>query len=398
MALKLLEKTNISYKDNDNSKINNWKSWKWQINNCIKDIEGFENFTGIIFERNEKSMLEQTIQKFPISITPYYLSLINIENFRTDPIFKQAFPCPKELIIEKEDLFDPLAEEKDSPVEGIVHRYPDRVLFCVSNICAMYCRHCTRKRKVGQLDLILTKNKLQKCIDYIRKNIHIRDVILSGGDPLMLPDHYLDWILNELRRIKHVEIIRIGTRIPVVLPFRVTKSLVKVLKKHHPIWINTHFNHPNEITKDSAEALNRLANAGIPLGNQSVLLAGVNDCPKIIKTLVQKLVNNRVRPYYIYQCDLSEGLSHFRTPLSKGVEIIESLRGHTSGLCLPTFVVDAPHGGGKIPIMPNYLLSLSHKKVYLRNYKGTITTYQEPENYNNSLCTSGCKDCDFFSD
>jgi len=289
---------------------------------------------------------------------------------------------------------DPLAEDDDSPVPGVVtHRYPDRVLFQVSNVCSMYCRHCTRKRKVGDRDSIPGKDNLLQGLAYIRDTPVIRDVLLSGGDPLMLSDEALDWILGELRAIPHVQVIRIGTRMPVVLPYRVTPALVAMLKRHHPLWINTHFNHPREITTSAREALHLLADAGIPLGNQSVLLAGVNDCPRIMKSLVHKLVANRVRPYYLYQCDLSEGLGHFRTPVGKGIEIMESLRGHTSGFAVPTYVVDAPGGGGKIPLAPNYLISLSTHKVVLRNFEGVITTYQEPEDYQAIFCDRDCTAC-----
>jgi lysine 2,3-aminomutase len=293
-------------------------------------------------------------------------------------------------------MADPLAEDKDSPAPGITHRYPDRVLFTISNVCAMYCRHCTRKRKVGDEDFIPNRGMIKAGVGYIKQHPEIRDVLLSGGDPLMLSDEYLDWILAEISAIDHVEIIRIGTRIPVVLPYRITEGLINVLKKYPPIWINTHFNHPREITASSMEALEKLANAGLPLGNQSVLLAGVNDCPRIMKKLVHQLVQNRVRPYYIYQCDLSEGLNHFRTPVGKGIEIIESLIGHTSGLAVPTYVIDAPGGGGKIPIMPHYLISWSTNKVVLRNYEGVITTYKEPDSYEPLFCDRKCDNCDLY--
>jgi lysine 2,3-aminomutase len=257
----------------------------------------------------------------------------------------------------------------------------------------MYCRHCTRKRKVGDIDFIPSKEQLKKGIDYIRNTPQVRDVLLSGGDPLMLPDSQIDWLLSEITAIPHVEIVRIGTRMPVVLPYRITAELITILKKYQPLWINTHFNHPREMTASAKEALRKLADGGFPLGNQSVLLAGVNDCPRIIKELVHKLVLNRVRPYYLYQCDLSEGLSHFRTPIGKGIEIMESLIGHTTGFAVPTYVIDAPGGGGKIPVMPNYIISWSTNKVILRNYEGVITTYQEPDNYDNKFCDRNCKDC-----
>ncbi|KGK99738.1 lysine 2,3-aminomutase [Methanococcoides methylutens] len=373
--------------------LDKWKDWNWQLKHSIQDIETFEKLLGISFEPSEKAKLEETLEKFPLSITPYYLSLIDSDDFRNDPIFLQAFPSPEELSVSDEELEDPLSEDTDSPVEGITHRYPDRVLFHISNVCSMYCRHCTRKRKVGDIDCIPGKDKVLKGIEYIRNTPQIRDVLLSGGDPLMLSDDYLDWILTEISSIPHVEVIRIGSRMPVVLPYRITDELVDVLKKHHPVWLNTHFNHPREVTASSRRALRKLADAGIPLGNQTVLLAGVNDCQRIIKKLVHKLVQNRVRPYYLYQCDLSEGLSHFRTPIGKGIEIMENLIGHTSGFAVPTYVIDAPHGGGKIPVMPNYIISWSTNRVILRNYEGVITTYKEPESYKQVYCDRKCDDC-----
>ncbi len=370
-----------------------WKNWHWQLKNSITDIATVEKVLGIQLEPLEKRQIEMTMKKFPMSITPYYLSLIDRNDFHNDPVFRQSFPNVAELQIDKCDMADPLAEDKDSPVPGITHRYPDRVLFHVSNVCSMYCRHCTRKRKVGDVDSIPNRDQIKKGIDYIRNTPEVRDVLLSGGDPLMLSDTQLDWLLTELRQIDHVQIIRIGTRMPVVLPYRITDELVAVLQKHHPLWVNTHFNHPREITSSSRQALKKMADAGIPLGNQSVLLAGVNDCQRIMKALVHKLVANRVRPYYLYQCDLSEGLSHFRTPIGKGIEIMEALIGHTSGFSVPTYVVDAPGGGGKIPLIPNYLISLSTNKVVLRNYEGVITTYREPDNYQAKFCDRECADC-----
>ncbi len=371
-----------------------WKDWRWQLKHSIRSIDKFETLTGINFDEDERQELKKTLQKFPLSITPYYLSLIDKNNFRNDPVFKQSFGGVEELITLKSEFEDPLSEEGDSPVEGITHRYPDRVLFHVSNICSMYCRHCTRKRKVGDIDSVPSKDQLKKGIEYIANTPQIRDVLLSGGDPLMLSDDKINWLLSEISKIPHVEIIRIGTRMPVVLPYRITDKLVSILKKYHPLWINTHFNHPNEITASAKEALSKLADGGFPLGNQSVLLADINDCPRIMKSLLHKLVQNRVRPYYLYQCDLSEGLSHFRTPIGKGIEIMESLVGHTTGFARPTYVIDAPGGGGKIPVMPNYIISWSTNKVILRNYEGVITTYKEPDNYQTKMCDRNCEDCD----
>lgn len=383
----------IAEKISSDAEISNWENWKWQIKHSIRNISTFESLLGIEFNSAERKELEETLAKFPLSITPYYFSLIDSIDYMNDPIFKQSFPSPSELMISKYDMKDPLSEDKDSPAPRITHRYPDRVLFHISNVCSMYCRHCTRKRKVGDVDSIPKKEEVIKGIEYIKSNPVVRDVLLSGGDPLMLSDEYLDWILTELENIPHVEVIRIGTRMPVVLPYRITDELVEVLKKHHPLWINTHFNHPREITASSKNALMKLADAGIPLGNQTVLLAGVNDCHRIMKRLIHKLVQNRVRPYYLYQCDLSEGLTHFRTPIGKGIEIMENLIGHTSGFAIPTYVIDAPGGGGKIPVMPNYLVSWSTNKVILRNYEGVITTYKEPDSYEPIFCDRNCDDC-----
>jgi lysine 2,3-aminomutase len=378
----------------DKPSLGKWRDWRWQLKNSIKTIDTFEKILGIQFEEKDREDLKRTLETFPLSVTPYYLSLINVDDYANDPVFKQSFPSSQELVTNVHDMADPLHEDMDSPVPGMTHRYPDRVLFHISNVCSMYCRHCTRKRKVGDQDSIPARDQIRQGIEYIRQTKAVRDVLLSGGDPLMLSDSYLDWILTELRAIEHVEVIRIGTRMPVVLPYRITEDLVNMLKKHQPLWINTHFNHPREITASAREALAMLANAGFPLGNQTVLLAGVNDCPRIIRRLVHDLVKNRVRPYYLYQCDLSEGLSHFRTPISKGIEIMESLIGHTSGFAVPTYVVDAPGGGGKIPIMPNYIISWGTNKVILRNYEGVITSYQEPDSYEPVFCDRNCEDCD----
>jgi len=371
-----------------------WKDWKWQIQNCVKDLDTVERLLGIRLPEKLRQNFQAIIEKFPMSITPYYLSLIKIDDLENDPVFKQSFPVISELHVEKDEMADPLHEDKDSPVPGLMHRYPDRALLLVSNTCSMYCRHCTRKRRVGDRDTIPGRKQILQGIEYIRQTPQIRDVLLSGGDPFLLSTDYLDWILTELEKIEHVEVIRIGTRTPVVLPYRITDRLVAMLKRHSPVWINTHFNHPRELTTSSKQALKKLAEAGIPLGNQSVLLSGVNDCPRIMRSLVHKLVANRVRPYYLYQCDLSEGLSHFRTPVGKGIEILESLIGHTSGFCVPTYVIDAPGGGGKIPVMPQYLISWSTNKVILRNYEGVISTYKEPDSYEPTFCGRNCDQCD----
>jgi len=353
-----------------------WNNWRWQFKNRINTLEDLKQYIPLTKEEDDPKILKE----LRMAITPYYLSLIDPHD-PYDPIRKQAIPTIHELHRSSSDLVDPLHEDVDSPVPGLTHRYPDRVLFLVTENCSMYCRHCTRKRFAGHHDKAPPQTQIDKCIEYIQETPAIRDVLLSGGDALLISDKKLEEILVRLKEIPHVEIVRIGSRTPVVMPQRITPELCEMIKKYHPIWFNTHFNHSNEITEDSKRACEMLANAGIPLGNQSVLLKGVNDCIHVMKKLVQDLVKIRVRPYYIYQCDLSVGLEHFRTRVAQGIEIIEGLRGHTSGLCVPTFVVDAPGGGGKIPVMPDYTISQGNKRVVLRNFEGVITTYEEPDNY-----------------
>lgn len=364
-----------------------WNDWKWQVKNRIETLDQLKKY--IKLTNDEEDGVSKSLATLRMAITPYYLCLIDPSNPHC-PIRKQAIPTGEETHQSAADLLDPLHEDEDSPTPGLTHRYPDRVLFLITDMCSMYCRHCTRRRFAGQHDCESPSERIQKAIDYIARTPQIRDVLLSGGDALMVSDSMLESIIQRLRAIPHVEIIRIGTRTPVVCPQRITDDLVNMLKKYHPIWLNTHFNHPNEITAESTEACAKLANVGIPLGNQTVLLRGVNDCSSIMLKLVHGLVKMRVRPYYIYQCDLSMGLEHFRTPVSKGIEIIENLRGHTSGFAVPTFVVDAPGGGGKIPVMPTYLISQSPEKVVLRNFEGVITTYTQPKHYEDSC---DCEDC-----
>ncbi|WP_195335866.1 lysine 2,3-aminomutase [Paraclostridium bifermentans] len=364
-----------------------WNDWNWQVKNRITTVEELKKYVPLT--ENEEQGVQECLKTLRMSITPYYLSLIDPSN-PDDPIRKQSIPVSLELKVSDADLDDPLHEDGDSPVPGLTHRYPDRALLLITDQCAMYCRHCTRRRFAGQNDGAQPVDRIDKAIEYIRSTPVIRDVLLSGGDALLMSDERLEYIISKLREIPHVEIIRIGSRVPVVMPQRITDDLVNMLKKYHPIWLNTHFNHPNEITPESMEACKKMADAGIPLGNQSVLLRGVNDCMHVMKKLVNDLVKIRVRPYYIYQCDLSNGIEHFRTTVSKGIEIIEGLRGHTSGYCVPTFVVDAPGGGGKTPVMPNYVISQSHDKVILRNFEGVITTYSEPKNYS---YTCQCEVC-----
>ncbi len=365
-----------------------WNDWRWQVKNRVETLEDLKKYVSLTPEEEEG--VKACLGTLRMAITPYYLSLIDPDDPH-DPVRRQAVPTGAELHQAESDLLDPLHEDEDSPAPGLTHRYPDRCLLLITDQCSMYCRHCTRRRFAGQKDAGLPVDQVDQAIEYIRKTPQIRDVLLSGGDALLCSDDRLEYIISKLREIPHVEIVRIGSRTPVVCPQRITPELCNVLKKYHPVWLNTHFNHPNEITPESAKACQMLADAGVPLGNQSVLLAGVNDCVHVMKKLVNELVKIRVRPYYIYQCDLSMGLEHFRTPVSKGIEIIEALRGHTSGFCVPTFVVDAPGGGGKTPVMPQYVISQTPHKVILRNYEGVITTYTEPDNYVETCQCEACK-------
>ncbi len=365
-----------------------WNDWQWQVRNRIQDVETLGKVINLT--EKEKEEIGEVLGKFRMGITPYYASLMD-PNDPKCPVRMQAVPTIMETFESEADLEDPLAEDEDSPVPGITHRYPDRVLFLITDQCSMYCRHCTRRRFAGQQDAGVPRDRIDTALDYIRRTPEVRDVLLSGGDALLVSDELLEYIISELRKIDHVEIVRIGSRTPVVLPQRITDDLVNMLKKYHPVWLNTHFNNPKEITPESAEACRKLADAGVPLGNQTVLLKGVNDCPNIMKDLMQALVKIRVRPYYIYQCDLSMGIEHFRTKVSKGIEIMESLRGHTSGYAVPTFVVDAPGGGGKTPVMPQYIISQSPRKVVLRNYEGIITTYIEPNEVEEECQCEKCK-------
>lgn len=352
-----------------------WKDWQWQISNRITRIDQLEQVVNLT--QDERQGVAVSLKKLRMAITPYYSTLMD-PNDEHCPVRQQAIPTIHETKISKFDSSDPLHETADSPIPGLTHRYPDRVLLLVTDQCSMYCRHCTRRRFAGQEDKALSLDNIKRAINYIKVHKEVRDVLLSGGDPLCLSDERLEAIVKSIREIKHVEIIRIGTRVPVVMPQRITDMLCKMLKKYHPIWLNTHFNHPKELTAEARKACEKLLDAGIPLGNQSVLLKGINDCPYIMRDLVQKLVSSRIRPYYLYQCDLSEGIEHFRTPVSVGIEIMEMLRGHTSGLAIPQFVVDAPGGGGKIPVNPQYVISYSPEKVILRNFEGVVCTYTEP--------------------
>ncbi|RKD22025.1 L-lysine 2,3-aminomutase [Caminicella sporogenes DSM 14501] len=365
-----------------------WNDWHWQVRNRITTVEDLKKVINLTPE--EEKGIQEALKKLRMGITPYYALLMDKDDSNC-PIRKQAVPTIYETYISDADMEDPLHEDTDSPVPGLTHRYPDRVLLLITDMCSMYCRHCTRRRFAGQKDDEMPLDRIDAAIEYIRNTPQVRDVLLSGGDCLLVSDERLEYIIKKLREIPHVEIVRLGTRTPVVLPQRITPELVNMLKKYHPIWLNTHFNHSKEMTPESRKALALLADAGIPLGNQTVLLRGVNDCVHVMRNLVHDLVKNRVRPYYIYQCDLSVGIEHFRTPVAKGLEIMEALRGHTSGYAVPTFVVDAPGGGGKIPVMPNYVVSQSSRRVVLRNYEGVITTYTEPAPYKDECNCPVCR-------
>jgi len=354
-----------------------WNNWRWQLSHRLNSVEEIEKVLTLT-DSERKALSTQGL--FRVDITPYYISLID-PNDPNDPIRQQVIPTSAEMVPFTSMMEDSLAEDKHSPVPGLVHRYPDRVLMLVTTQCATYCRYCTRSRIVGDPTATFSQTEFEMQIEYLKRTPQVRDVLLSGGDPLVLAPKILEKILKALSEIPHIEIIRIGSRVPVFMPMRITEELTDMLQKYHPLWMNIHVNHPSEISAELADATDKLSKAGIPLGNQSVLMAGVNDCVHIQRDLVQKLVQIRVRPYYLYQCDLVEGAGHFRTPVGKGVEIIEGLRGHTSGYAVPQFIVDAPGGGGKIPLQPNYLLSYSDHKIVVRNYEGYVTTYEEPTEY-----------------
>lgn len=359
-----------------------WDDWKWQFRNRVTTLEELARHLRI--PASEWELREQVLRDFRMGITPYYLSLIDADD-PDDPILRQVVPLADEYHFRAVGEEDPLGEEAFSPVRGITHRYPDRVLMVLSNSCAIYCRYCTRKRTMYEgatPDL-----EIDAMVDYIATHPQVRDVVVSGGDPLNYTTDKLDRVLTKLRAIPHLEIIRIGTRVPVALPQRIDDELCAMLAKHHPLWVNVHFNHPRELTPETARACDKLSRAGIPLNNQAVLLKGVNDEVATIKSLCTGLMKMRVRPYYLYQCDPVRGAEHFRTTIQKGIEIIEGLRGHTSGLAVPTYVIDAPGGGGKIPIQPNYLLEYDRERgrALLRNYQHDVYEYKEPEGADDTL-------------
>lgn len=352
-----------------------WNDWKWQIKNSITSASELSNFINL--SENEFTALVSKGQTIPLRVTPYYLSLLDRDN-PADPLRKSVIPVSEEMIMSPEESEDPLCEELMSPVPGITHRYPDRVLFLTTGFCSTYCRYCTRSRMVGDSNkCYINMDAWDRAIAYIEAHTEIRDVLLSGGDPLTLPEDKLEYLLSRLRKISHVEIIRIGTKVPVVLPQRITTQLVRMLKKYHPLWINIHFTHPDELTAETRQACEKLSDGGIPLGSQTVLLKGINDSVETMTGLFHKLLQARVRPYYLYQCDPIPGSSHFRTPLAKGIEIMKGIRGFTSGLAVPYFVIDAPGGGGKIPILPEYYLGTVNGEVLLKNYKDDLFKYPD---------------------
>ena len=354
-----------------------WNDWQWQLRNRITETATLETMLRLTEE--EKSALTRRGRRFPVAITPYYASLLDREN-PLQSVRRTVVPVMAEHMLSPVEKEDPLGEDHDSPVPGLVHRYPDRVLFLVTEFCSTYCRYCTRSRIVGHgRSSIPQQARWEAAIHYIESTPSVRDVLLSGGDPLTLPDTSLEWLLSRLRRIPHVEFLRIGTKAPVVLPQRVTPSLVRILKRFHPLWMSIHFTHPDELTPETIQACERLADGGIPLGSQTVLLSGINDDVQTMRKLVHGLLRARVKPYYLYQCDPISGSSHFRTPVEKGIEMIEGLRGHTTGYGVPSYVIDAPGGGGKIPLLPTYLLGREGGDLLLRNYKGKVYRYPDPD-------------------
>ncbi|GAK52170.1 L-lysine 2,3-aminomutase [Candidatus Moduliflexus flocculans] len=353
-----------------------WNDWRWQIRHRIQDLKTLSAMLAL--SPDEREAIARHHGTLPVSITPYYASLLDPSD-PTQPLRRSVVPVTGEYLTSPGESPDPLGEEHTSPVPGLVHRYPDRVLFLVTDFCSVCCRYCTRSRMIGDDETARGFNTRhwEQAIDYIQKTPTIRDVLISGGDPLTLPDEKLEWLLWKLRRIEHVEMIRIGTKAPVVLPQRITPALTRMLKKYHPLWMSIHFTHPDELTPEVQQACGRLADAGIPLGSQTVLLKGINDQVETMTRLVHGLVKTRVRPYYLYQCDPISGSAHFRTPVSKGLEIIQGLRGHTTGYAVPNYVIDAPGGGGKIPLLPEYVAGYDGKDLLLKNYEGK--TYRYPD-------------------
>jgi len=352
-----------------------WNDWRWQLRHRVTKLEQLQEILQLIPEEIEG--IKQSKGRLALAVTPYFVSIMDSSNPNC-PIRRQAIPRIEECHLSKNDMVDPCGEDKNSPVSGLVHRYPDRVLLLVTDQCATYCRYCTRRRLVGSNERAITQGNFEEVLKYLKTHKKVRDVLLSGGDPLLLENERLEEILSRLRMIPHIELLRIGTRAPVTLPQRITVGLVRMLKKYHPLMISIHFTHPKEITDAVRRACNELADGGIPLGSQTVLLKGINDKPYVMKKLFHELLKIRVRPYYIYQCDLATGTEHFRTSVATGIQIIEKLRGHTTGYAIPTYVIDAPGGGGKIPVEPDYVISKEKGKLVLRNYEGQVFEYPEP--------------------
>jgi lysine 2,3-aminomutase len=352
-----------------------WNDWRWQLRHRITTLEQLKEIIDLTPE--EIGGIKHSKGRLALAVTPYFASLMDPINPNC-PIRRQGIPRIEEIHLSKNEMVDPLGEDTHSPVPGLVHRYPDRVLLLVTDQCAVYCRYCTRRRLVGSNERSITQGNFEEVLKYLKSHRKVRDVLLSGGDPLLLENERLEEMLSRLRAIPHIELLRIGTRVPVTLPQRITSGLVRMLKKYHPLMISIHFTHPKEITDQVRRACSELADGGIPLGSQTVLLKGINDKPYIMKKLVQELLKIRVRPYYIYQCDLAMGTEHFRTSVATGIQIMEKLRGHTTGYAVPTYVVDAPGGGGKIPLQPDYVVSKGRGKIVLRNYEGKVFEYPEP--------------------
>ncbi|MFZ0131367.1 MAG: KamA family radical SAM protein [Desulfobacterales bacterium] len=351
-----------------------WNDWQWQIRNRIRHYGQLQSMLNL--SDLEKAAGDHTGPKLPMGITPYYMSLLSADD-ADQPLRRTVVPTINEFVSSAGEADDPLGEENQSPVPGLVHRYPDRVLLLVHDFCSTYCRYCTRSRVVGHGAILPSRSRLEQAIDYIRATPAVRDVLVSGGDPLTLNDDRLEWILARLRRIPHVEVVRIGTKIPAVLPQRVTGRLVRMLRKYHPLWMSLHFTHPDECTPETTRACGMLADAGIPLGSQTVLLKGVNDSAATMTALCHGLLRMRVRPYYLYQCDPITGSGHFRTSIARGLEIIRGMRGFTSGYAVPTYVVDAPGGGGKVPLMPDYMAGREGADLLLRNYENRLYRYPD---------------------
>ena len=364
------------YWEKENIDDSKWNNFRWQLQNRVTNLSQLENHLNL--SNKERNGVILSGNKLSLSITPHFFNLIEANN-PDCPIRKQVIPTVDEISVSSEEMSDPCGEDSHMPVPGLVNRYPDRVLFLLTDRCASYCRYCTRSRVVSGAGENNLKTNFEDAFQYLENNKSIRDVLFSGGDPLLYADNKLEKIIKRIRSIKHIEFIRIGTRIPIFLPQRITPNLCNMLKKYHPLWMSVHTNHPKELTSEVKQALEMLADSGIPLGNQSVLLKGVNDDISTMKSLVHKLLQCRVRPYYLYQCDLIEGSSHLRTSASKGIEIIEGLRGHTSGYAVPQFVIDAPGGGGKIPINPEYVVEKNSKQLKIRNYEGKSFIYPEPQ-------------------